>query len=169
MQSHLCMAVMGWGRACGRWKVSRHHLLTTDWKQCRVREVCIRQTPAQPSCLSPACSAPVPINLQQNVPDGWGGTPEVGPEVEHCGLIHFSAKQRSPHQGKVCLTQLTQLAKGAALNPQGGNFCFPRFHLISPPRLQILKYLRDRSSLPSSCRAGHRPQAIGQVFWSLSI
>lgn len=58
----------------------------------------------------------------------------MGPEVEHCGLIHFSANQRSPHQSKICLSLLAQLAKGTPLNPWGegrGDLRFPSHDSIS--------------------------------------
>lgn len=81
------VAVMGWGRVCGRWKVSRHRpagrLLTTDLKQSRAREVCIE---ASPQCPPAASLLPAWPQLQKTFSKGCqvagGLTPRGDPEVE---------------------------------------------------------------------------------------
>lgn len=81
------VAVMDRGRACGRWKVSRHHpagkLLTTDLKQGRMRQVCMEASPqhALAAALLPA-QPQVQKTLQQRVPDDRGlGTSRDGATV----------------------------------------------------------------------------------------
>lgn len=114
------VAVMGWGRGCGRWKVSRHHLagrlLTTDSKQHRAREVCAETSPpVPPQCPPPACPAPKAFSKGCQV----GGTGTRGhPKVEPPWVdpLQHKAEISSPEQGLPL--PMARLAKGTGLNPQ---------------------------------------------------
>lgn len=154
------VAVMGWGRVCGRWKVSRHRpagrLLTTDLKQRRAREVC---SEASPQCAPAASLLPVRPQIQipqQRVPGG-GVTPRGDSEVEPPWVDPPQCKPEiSPPEQPLPLS-VAQLVKDAALNPQWG--LQASLHLFSPPRLQVLKYLGDCSS--SSQLTQRRSQPSG--------
>lgn len=159
---------MGWGRGCGRWKVSRHRpagrLLTADLMQQRCgsrgQAVCLEQAPARflhttaKGRLAPR-DPPVPQlpgspYLQQGAVGGWH--PAGTPRWSHHRLRHFDASWR-------CLSRAARSRGCLAWDLLGIWAPFPHPPALQVPRLQALKYLGDCSS--SSQLMQRRPQTSG--------
>lgn len=109
---------MGWGRSCGRWKVSRHHtagrLLTADLMQqhcsSQGQAVCLEQAPARFLHTTakgrlaprdpPVTQLPGSPDLQQGAPGGSRGlAPSRNPKVEPPQVEAFSCKPEMFEQG----------------------------------------------------------------------
>lgn len=155
-------------------------LLTTASEQPRAREVCAQASP--PNARPAASLLPARPQLRKTFSKGCqvagegGVTPRGDPEVEPPWVdpLQRRAEISPPEQRRAGMASLNGwVGRGCSIKSSGGNLSFPprpQLHLFSPPQgCEFSSTLEAVPPLPSSCQGGHRPQATGQVFRSLSI